>query len=129
MVIQTLTEIRAIHHDPELYPDPDHFRPDRWLDPSFPTYQEPLSTYPNLQRFSAFGFGKRICPGLSMAERSIAVLAARIAWACQLSKKVDSETRKEIEGPSIRLYCRSQRSAHAVQDSTASQETESGWNC
>jgi len=37
-----------------------------------------------LQNFSAFGFGRRICPGQNIAERSLNLLIARIAWACDI---------------------------------------------
>lgn len=96
----TTTCLRAIHREPALYPDPDSFRPDRWLSPDFPTYREPLSKYPNMQGFSAFGFGRRICPGLSVAERSLNIAVARIAWACNISKQID-ESGKEID---VALY-------------------------
>lgn len=93
-----LTLRRAIHRDPALYPDPETFLPSRWLDPIYPTYREPLTTYPNLQNFSAFGFGRRICPGQTIAERSLNLLVARIAWACQISKARDGEG-KEVNVP------------------------------
>jgi hypothetical protein len=89
---------RAIHRDPELYPNPESFNPNRWLDPSFPTYKSPLSQFPSLVNYSMFGFGRRICPGMNIAERSLFILTARILWACQMGKKKDSQG-KEIEIP------------------------------
>lgn len=88
----------AIHQDPELYPDPEDFKPERWLDPSFPTYREPLTVHPNLHNYSCFGFGRRICPGQNLAERSLYLLTARIAWACDISKARDRGG-KEITPP------------------------------
>jgi Cytochrome P450 len=89
---------RAIHRDPELYPSPESFNPSRWLDPSYPTYKSPLSQFPSLVNYSMFGFGRRICPGMNIAERSLFILTARILWACQMGKKRDSEG-IEIEIP------------------------------
>jgi cytochrome P450 len=85
----------AIHRDPALYPDPENFRPERWLEPSWPTYREPLTQFPNLQNFSAFGFGRRICPGQAIAERSLNIAVARVAWGCTVSR---------IEGVEVPLY-------------------------
>lgn len=78
----------GIHHDESLYPDPDQFRPDRFLDPKFPTYKEPNEQQPTIRRFSAFGAGRRICPGYEIAERALYIQIATLAWACRVSKKV-----------------------------------------
>ncbi|KAK5093532.1 hypothetical protein LTR24_004243 [Lithohypha guttulata] len=80
----------TIHREPLRYPDPDSFRPERWLEKEWPTYREPLTHYPNLQNFSAFGFGRRICPGLNIAERSLYILIARIAWCCDIFQRQSS---------------------------------------
>lgn len=80
----------AIHRDPIRYPDPESFRPERWLEKGWPTFKEPLTQYPNLHNFSAFGFGRRICPGQSIAERSLYILISRVAWACHISPKHDA---------------------------------------
>ncbi|KAF7197168.1 Cytochrome P450 monooxygenase [Pseudocercospora fuligena] len=80
----------AMSRDPELYPCPEEFIPDRWLDRTYSTtYREPLSQYPNIQHYMAFGNGRRICPGMHIAERSLTLLVAQIAWACDVRKKVE----------------------------------------
>ncbi|KAK5379003.1 hypothetical protein LTR20_010303 [Exophiala xenobiotica] len=89
----------AIHHDPELYPDPYTFNPNRWLDPTFPTYREPLTQYPNMNNYSVFGFGRRLCPGAHIAERSLNIIVARVGWACNISKSVDQVTGRGITPP------------------------------
>jgi hypothetical protein len=43
-----LIPYRAIARDPEMYPDPEEFKPERWLDPQYPTYKGPLTAYPTL---------------------------------------------------------------------------------
>ena len=82
--------IYGIFKDEKDFPDPETFNPDRWLNPKFPTSREPLTEYPNLKRFPAFGFGRRICPGLLAAERSLFIEIATLMWACRVSKKIDS---------------------------------------
>ena len=77
----------SIHRDRTLYPSPESFLPERWLDPKYPTYKEPLSVYPNLQNYSNFGFGRRICPGQNIAERSLYIAAAMVAWSCDVYVK------------------------------------------
>ncbi|KAL2827812.1 hypothetical protein BDW59DRAFT_160121 [Aspergillus cavernicola] len=64
-----------------------HRDPDRRLNPNSLTYREPRSKYPSLQNFSSFGFGRHICPGMNIAERSLYILPARIMWACRIIKK------------------------------------------
>jgi hypothetical protein len=78
---------RAIHREEALYPDPETFNPERWLSADYPTFREPLNKFPNLQNFSAFGFGRRICPGMNIAEKSLFILTARMAWAYSIKKR------------------------------------------
>jgi cytochrome P450 len=61
-----------IHHDPEIYPDPDAFRPERFLD-------EPPGTY----TWIPFGGGRRRCLGASFAmlEMTIVLRSALSAIA------------------------------------------------
>jgi cytochrome P450 len=48
----------AIHRDPSLYPDPEIFKPNRWLEAKYPTFREPLTQFPNITNYSSFGFGR-----------------------------------------------------------------------
>ncbi|OAG05453.1 cytochrome P450 [Paraphaeosphaeria sporulosa] len=86
----------AILSDRELYPDGPVYNPARWLDPSYPTYKEPLTSYPSLQGFTSFGYGRRACPAANFTERTLTVIVARLAWAFNIRKKVDPTTKMEI---------------------------------
>lgn len=91
--------LRSIQRDPALYPDPDSFNPNRWLSVEYPTYREPLTQYPNCQNYSVFGFGRRLCPGSNIAERSLNIIVARLGWACNITKAKHPETGEEITPP------------------------------
>ncbi|KAF8593045.1 cytochrome P450, partial [Ceratobasidium sp. AG-I] len=54
---------RAMTRDPTVYPNPEVFNPDRFLDPSVPP--SPL-----------FGWGRRHCPGVHFAQASLFIMVA-----------------------------------------------------
>ncbi|KAH9975189.1 cytochrome P450, partial [Russula compacta] len=61
----------AILHDPSLYPEPDIFRPERFLNPDGSLRDDPVLT-------SAFGFGKRICPGRHFVDATLFISVASL---------------------------------------------------
>lgn len=61
----------AVHHNPDLYPDPARFDPDRWLPDR--TARLPKGA------FIPFGAGPRHCPGYSLARTEITIVAATVA--------------------------------------------------
>jgi cytochrome P450 len=63
-----------IHHDPEIYPDPYSFRPDRFLD-------EPPGTY----TWIPFGGGRRRCLGASFAMLEMKVVLRTLLATCEVS--------------------------------------------
>lgn len=82
--------------DKDVYPDQEAFNPSRWLDPSFPTYREPLTEYPNCRSFSAFGYGRRSCPGADFTERTLVNMVAHMAWGLTVRKPIDPATGREV---------------------------------
>ncbi len=67
-----------LHHDPEIYPDPYAFRPDRFLD-------EPPGTY----TWIPFGGGRRRCLGASFAMLEMKVVLRTLLGACEVSPTGD----------------------------------------
>ena len=59
-----------VHHDPEIYPDPYAFRPERFL-------EEPPGTY----TWIPFGGGRRRCLGASFALVEMKVVLRAGSWA------------------------------------------------
>ena len=67
----------AIGRDPEYFPDGDAFRPERYM----PGLERDKIMAGLSKGHTSFGHGRRICPGLNLAERSLAVSIAQIFWA------------------------------------------------
>ncbi|KAG6327474.1 hypothetical protein ID866_11615 [Astraeus odoratus] len=68
----------AISRDPEVYPNPDKFDPQRWIN-SDGRIKDDI-------RFPSFGFGRRICPGQHIANRSIFINAALLMWSFRITQ-------------------------------------------
>lgn len=83
---------QSLSHDPELYPDPTVYNPARWLESSYPSYQEPLSVYPRLMGFSGFGSGRRVCPGVELTEAELLVACGSLISFFELKPLVDAAT-------------------------------------
>ena len=94
---RSLTSLnRAIHFDPKLHKDADTFEPARYLDkPSsaadYLNVQDPYE-----RDHFTYGAGRRVCPGVHVAERSLYINIARVLWGCNIAKEVGSDGR-EIE--------------------------------
>lgn len=79
----------ACNHDPELFPNPDEFRVERWIEN--PT--NPIFTY---------GQGARMCAGFLMANRELYLLFMRLLSAFKIEKydDVDADPVTGVEDPS-----------------------------
>ncbi|OBT82019.1 hypothetical protein VE02_09813 [Pseudogymnoascus sp. 03VT05] len=91
----------AIHMNPDIHPEPDQFNPDRYLN-----YPLPAADYINIPDANArdhftYGAGRRICPGIHVAEKSLYINIVRTLWGFNLRKKTGKDG-KWIE-PDMRM--------------------------
>ncbi|EMD36556.1 hypothetical protein CERSUDRAFT_115591 [Gelatoporia subvermispora B] len=73
----------AILHDPEDYPEPELFKPERFLKDGKldPDVRDPSTI--------AFGFGRRICPGRHLSDASVFINVASILHVFDMKPAVD----------------------------------------
>jgi cytochrome P450 len=73
---------RAVLHNPEIYPDPEEFKPERFLDKDGRFQEDPRISL-------AFGAGKRICPGHEFVDAALFIVASSIISVFNLKKAKD----------------------------------------
>ncbi|KAJ7640418.1 cytochrome P450 [Mycena polygramma] len=78
----------GIFHDPELYDDPESFHPDRYLLTENGT--KPGVDGSDLRPNFAFGVGRRICPGIHLAQNSISINTMNLVWAFDFTTATDA---------------------------------------
>jgi len=78
-----------IHHNEERYPDSFVFNPDRFLGDTLTSDES--SKLPNAMDRDhwAFGAGRRICPGIHIAERSLWLAVSRLLWVYEIRSLPD----------------------------------------
>uniref|UniRef100_A0A8H7KE77 Cytochrome P450 n=1 Tax=Bionectria ochroleuca TaxID=29856 RepID=A0A8H7KE77_BIOOC len=74
----------AIHRNPRDFPEPDVFRPERFLG----GLEMP---YPNKRGHNAFGWGRRQCSGQPLAEQGLFITVARLLWAYNIQPGLDEK--------------------------------------
>jgi len=77
--------IWSILHDENIFPNPKAFKPERFLQQEKPL--ERISD-PSLL---AFGFGRRICPGMYLADNSIFITVASMLAVFDITKDRDAK--------------------------------------
>lgn len=86
--------LRAILHDPAMYPEPDAFKPERFINADGSFRDDPVLT-------SAFGFGRRICPGRHFVDASFFIVVASILSVFNIEKGKGSDGAYPFTGNGI----------------------------
>ncbi|KAF8991973.1 cytochrome P450 [Cyathus striatus] len=73
----------GIHLDERIYRNPNEFDPSRYL----PKPEGNAEPYPVAQ----FGFGRRICPGLHLADGTIWIAISNVLHSCKISRAVSED--------------------------------------
>ncbi|QRV94542.1 cytochrome P450 family protein [Ceratobasidium sp. AG-Ba] len=73
-----LPNVWAVTRDESIYPDPETFEPDRFLDPSVP-------------HDHAFGYGRRRCPGMHFANSNLMIAFAYILTVFEIEKGMNED--------------------------------------
>lgn len=95
-----MNNVYAIHNDPNRYPEPDVFNPDRFKDDFLSTFNAAINPDVSKRDHFTFGAGRRICPGMHVAERSLFLGIARLIWAFDFKRPVDATGREITPDPS-----------------------------
>jgi len=85
--------------NPAKYPDPDNFRPERWLEPGWPTYQAPLTQFPTIKGMSSFGWGHRQCLGMGLTQDELLIACGSLAWCFNMRPKRNPVTGQMLPVP------------------------------
>ncbi|CAL1709871.1 unnamed protein product [Somion occarium] len=84
----------AMNRDPKLFPDFEEFRPERYLDASGKLLEPIAGTH--LQGHVTYGFGRRICVGMNLANQALFIDIASMLWATSIERALDSDGRPVI---------------------------------
>ncbi|EKM84422.1 hypothetical protein AGABI1DRAFT_104303, partial [Agaricus bisporus var. burnettii JB137-S8] len=74
----------TMHHDPERHPEPFSFNPERYINDSTLSSESANLPNPMERDHWIFGAGRRICPGMWLAEREIFLAISRMLWAFKM---------------------------------------------
>ena len=82
-----ILNVWGLHHDPVRVPNPDVFDPERYAGRTLlaPEYAS-SADYENRDHYG-YGSGRRICPGIHLAERNLWLAMAKLLWAFSFSEK------------------------------------------
>lgn len=86
----------ALSRDESRYEEPTKFRPERYVNYTRSKYQSKHRILPYGPERFIWGAGKRICPGIYLADNSLFVALAKILWAFEILPPLDDLGREAV---------------------------------
>jgi hypothetical protein len=86
-----IINVWGLHHDPIRFPNPDVFDPDHYAGCTTLAPELASSADYAARDHYAYGAGRRICPGMHLAERNLFLAIAKLAWGFDIKEKGGSE--------------------------------------
>ena len=77
--------------DEKLHKDPDSFEPTRYLNKPLPAADYINVNDPYDRDHFTYGAGRRVCPGVHVAERSLYINIVRTLWGFNITKAIASD--------------------------------------
>ena len=84
-----ILNVWGLHHDPERHPNPDAFDPERYAGRTRLAPDYAASADFDQRDHYGYGSGRRLCPGIHLAERNLFLAIAKLLWAFDFSAKRD----------------------------------------
>jgi cytochrome P450 len=84
-----VNNVYTIHMDPQRYPDPRKFKPERYKGDMQTAADSALNPDPSKRDHYVFGSGRRICLGIHVAERSLFIAISRMLWGFTFLPELD----------------------------------------
>ena len=88
-----LLNVWGLHHDPSRFPNPDDFDPDRYTGQNLLASEYAASADFEKRDHYGYGAGRRLCPGIHLAERNLFLAMSKLLWAFSFAEKRDVQGR------------------------------------
>ncbi|KAB5578068.1 putative cytochrome P450 oxidoreductase [Coniochaeta sp. 2T2.1] len=86
-----MNNVWGIHMDPARHADPRKFDPERYINDRQSLADAAANPDASKRDQFTFGAGRRICPGIHVAERSLFLGMSRILWAFNIEPALDNQ--------------------------------------